>query len=75
MEGYAYYIASEKRAKQLDLFVLKGLYERAVAEADKRRFDGDLNAENALRTFWVGYIDTLVSLSYQPQGYRLKREL
>ena len=60
LEGYAYCIASEKRAKKPDLFVLGGLYERAIAEADKRRFEGDATGENALRTFWVGYLDTLV---------------
>lgn len=43
------------------MFALPALYERAIAEAAKRRFAGDLNAELALRTFWVGYIDTLVS--------------
>ncbi|GJE88539.1 RNA-binding protein Prp24 [Phanerochaete sordida] len=59
LEGYAYYIASERKAKKPDLFVLNALYERAIAEADKRRFAGEANAENALRTFWLGYIDTL----------------
>ncbi|EJF56678.1 RNA-binding protein Prp24 [Dichomitus squalens LYAD-421 SS1] len=59
LEGYAYYIASEKRNKKPDLFVLKGLYERAIAEADKRRFSGEANAENLLRSFWIGYVDLL----------------
>lgn len=44
------------------MFALPGLYERAIAEAAKRRFAGDLNAEAALRAFWVGYIDALVSI-------------
>ena len=60
LEGYAYYIASEKRPKQPDLFILKGLYERAITEADKRRFAGEANAEEALRSFWTGYVDLLV---------------
>ncbi|KAL7280196.1 hypothetical protein ACG7TL_006615 [Trametes sanguinea] len=59
LEGYAYYIAAERRRKTPDLFVLKTLYERAVAEADKRRFAGESGAEEALRSFWVGYVDFL----------------
>ena len=43
------------------MLALPALYERAIAEAAKRRFAGDLNAETALRAFWTGYIDTLVS--------------
>jgi len=43
------------------MLALPALYERAIAEAAKRRFAGDLNAEVALRVFWGGYIDTLVS--------------
>ena len=62
LEGYAYYIASEKRAKKPDFFILNTLYERAITEADKRRFEGDPGAETALRSFWTGYLDTLVSL-------------
>ena len=45
------------------MFALPTLYERAIAEAAKRRFAGDPNAEIALRAFWVGYIDALVSPS------------
>ena len=48
LEGYAYYIASEKRGKKPDLFILDGLYERAIAEADRRRFNGDAGAENVM---------------------------
>ncbi|EKM51632.1 uncharacterized protein PHACADRAFT_261883 [Phanerochaete carnosa HHB-10118-sp] len=59
LEGYAYYIASEKRGKKPDLFILDTLYERAITEADKRRFDGDIGAESALRAFWLGYVDNL----------------
>lgn len=59
LEGYAYYIAAERRKKP-DLFVLKTLYERAVAEADRRRWAGEAGAEEALRSFWTGYVDILV---------------
>ena len=31
-----------------------------IAEADKRRFAGEANAEEALRSFWTGYVDFLV---------------
>ncbi|KZT64612.1 hypothetical protein DAEQUDRAFT_717745 [Daedalea quercina L-15889] len=58
LEGYAYYISSERRKKP-DLFVLQTLYERAIAEADKRRWNGEANAEAALRSFWAGYLDFL----------------
>lgn len=37
------------------------MYERAIAEAAKRRFAGEAGAEEALRQFWIGYLDTLVS--------------
>ena len=60
LEGYAYYIASERRAKKLDMFILKGLYERAIAEADKRRFAGEPGAEQALQSFWTDYVGLLV---------------
>ena len=46
------------------MLALPALYERAIAEAAKRRFAGDHNAEAALRTFWVGYIDILVSAPF-----------
>lgn len=61
LEAYAYYISEERKGKKLDMFALPALYERAIAEAAKRRFAGDLDAEAALRAFWIGYIDTLVS--------------
>ncbi|KAI0769831.1 RNA-binding protein Prp24 [Fomes fomentarius] len=59
LEGYTYYIASERRGKKLDMFVLKTLYERAITEADRRRFAGEGNAEEALRSFWTGFVDLL----------------
>ncbi|KAL4250529.1 hypothetical protein ABKN59_002266 [Abortiporus biennis] len=58
-EAFAYYIASERRAKKPDLSVLTAMYERAIAETDKRRFAGEPNAEETLRSFWIGYVDTL----------------
>ena len=48
------------------MLALPALYERAIAEAAKRRFAGDLTAEAALRAFWTGYIDTLVSSPLSP---------
>ncbi|KAH8104839.1 RNA-binding protein Prp24 [Cristinia sonorae] len=73
LEGYAYYIFGERRAKQPDAPVLATLYERAIAEADKRRFANEPNAEEALRSFWHGYVDFLrtssVSEDVQTQIY------
>ncbi|KAH9851597.1 RNA-binding protein Prp24 [Lenzites betulinus] len=59
LEGYAYYLSAERRRKSPDIFVLKPLYERAISEADKRRFSGEPGAEDALRSFWTGYVDFL----------------
>ncbi|KAI0326875.1 RNA-binding protein Prp24 [Cubamyces sp. BRFM 1775] len=59
LEGYAYYLGAERRRKNPDMFVLKALYERAIAEAAKRRFAGESTAEEALRSFWIGYVDFL----------------
>ena len=42
------------------MFVLPTLYERAIAEADRRRWAGEAGAEEALRSFWGGYLDLLV---------------
>jgi squamous cell carcinoma antigen recognized by T-cells 3 len=60
LEAYAHYIATERRPKQPDLFVLKTLYERAIAEAAKRQLTGENGAEDALRAFWIGYLDFMV---------------
>ncbi|KAI6014828.1 hypothetical protein BKA83DRAFT_4345131 [Pisolithus microcarpus] len=57
LNAYAQYISSERRAKNPDVFVLTGVYERAIAEAAKRRFSGELGAEEVLRSFWIGYLD------------------
>jgi hypothetical protein len=62
LDAYARYIATERRAKFPDLSVIKVLYERAIAEAAKRRYNGEPGAEAALRLFWVGYCDSLVIL-------------
>ncbi|KAI6044840.1 hypothetical protein EDC04DRAFT_2560886 [Pisolithus marmoratus] len=57
LDAYAQFISSERRAKNPDVFVLAGVYERAIAEAAKRRFSGEVGAEEALRSFWIGYLD------------------
>jgi hypothetical protein len=56
-------VAYERRAKKPDFIFLSGIYERAIAEAAKRRFAREAGAEEALRTFWLGYIDALVCLT------------
>lgn len=43
--------------------MLSGLYERAITEADRRRWEGEAGAEEALRSFWSGYLNILVSVS------------
>jgi squamous cell carcinoma antigen recognized by T-cells 3 len=62
LEAYARYLAYERRARNPDLFVMNAVYERAIAEAAKRRFEGELGAEEALRAFWTGYCDALVCI-------------
>lgn len=54
------YLASERKGKAPDVFIVTGLYERSIAEAAKRRFAGEGSAEQTLRTLWLGYIDFLV---------------
>jgi hypothetical protein len=61
--AYSQYIGYERRAKHPDLFVTRGIYERAIAEAAKRRSNGESGAEESLRIFWSGYGDALVSRS------------
>lgn len=58
---FAQYTAVERRARYPDLFVLSGAFERAIAEAAKQSFQGDVSAESALRSFWISYLDALVS--------------
>ncbi|KAJ7645566.1 hypothetical protein DFH06DRAFT_1425383 [Mycena polygramma] len=57
-ETYALYIASERRAKVPSYPILSTLYERAIADAAKRRFAEEQGAEETLRAFWAGYCDT-----------------
>ena len=40
---------------------MRGIYERAIAEAAKRRFNDEPGAEETLRIFWSGYGDVLVN--------------
>jgi hypothetical protein len=61
--AFSQYIGYERRAKHPDLFVTRGIYERAIAEAAKWRFDGKPEAEEALRIYWSGYGDVLVNHS------------
>ncbi|KAJ7067860.1 hypothetical protein C8F01DRAFT_1078564 [Mycena amicta] len=58
LENYALYITSERRAKNPDWPILRTLFERAIAEAAKRRFAGEEGTEDSLRSFWTGYCDT-----------------
>ena len=55
------YIGYERRAKHPDLFVTRGIYERAIAEAAKWRFNDEPGAEETLRIYWSGYGDVLVN--------------
>jgi hypothetical protein len=64
LEAYARYLTYERRAKNPDLSVMGAVYERAISEAAKRRFDGEAGAEETLRVFWTGYCDTLVCPQY-----------
>jgi hypothetical protein len=64
LQAFNEYILYERRAKHPDLFVTRGVYERAIAEAAKQRFDGQANAEDILHVFWAGYCDALVRLLY-----------
>ncbi|KAG6878496.1 hypothetical protein C0993_005425 [Termitomyces sp. T159_Od127] len=59
LDDYARYITYERRARNPDLFVMVTVFERAIAEAEKRRFNGEVGAEEALEMFWVGLADVL----------------
>ncbi|KAF4617844.1 hypothetical protein D9613_006080 [Agrocybe pediades] len=59
LDSYNQYIGYERRAKYPDVFVTRGIYERAVAEAARRRFLGEAGSEEALRVFWSGYCDAM----------------
>ncbi|PFH53912.1 hypothetical protein AMATHDRAFT_186548 [Amanita thiersii Skay4041] len=75
LDVYGHYIAVERRAKYPDLFVISATYERAIAEAAKKRFNGDTGAEEALRLFWAGYCDALriLDANWELQLSTLKR--
>ncbi|KAK7048174.1 ATP-dependent DNA helicase PIF1 [Favolaschia claudopus] len=62
-DTFALYIASERRAKNPSYPIISTLYERAIADAAKRRFSGEQGAEEALRVFWAGYCDTARTLN------------
>jgi hypothetical protein len=64
LQAFNEYILYERRAKHPDLFVTRGIYERAIAEAAKQRFNGQSNVEDILRIFWAGYCDSLVRHFY-----------
>ncbi|KIK69665.1 hypothetical protein GYMLUDRAFT_212399 [Collybiopsis luxurians FD-317 M1] len=59
LEAFAQYTGYERRAKYPDLFTTSAVYERAICEAAKRRFQGEYGAEEALRSFWANYSDAL----------------
>jgi hypothetical protein len=42
---------------------MSGVYERAIAESSKRRFNSEPGSEEALRMFWIGYLDGVVRTS------------
>jgi hypothetical protein len=51
LQAFNEYILYERRAKHPDLFVTRGVYERAIAEAAKQRFNGLASVEDILRIF------------------------
>ena len=59
-DAYMQYLAAERKGKSPDVFIVRGLFERSIAEAAKLRVAGEGNAEQTLRTLWTGYIDFLV---------------
>jgi squamous cell carcinoma antigen recognized by T-cells 3 len=60
MDAFYDYITYERKAYNPDINVMSTVYERAIAEAARRRFNGEPGAEDALRMFWTGYLDVLV---------------
>lgn len=66
LEAYQQAVGYERRAKHPDIFVTRGIYERAISEASKRRFAGEAGAEEALKMFWAGYCDALVRYHARP---------
>ncbi|KAK0464624.1 uncharacterized protein EV420DRAFT_1263469 [Desarmillaria tabescens] len=73
LESYASYVAYENRARYPELLVMGGLYERAIAEAAKRKFAGEAGAEDALRSFWIGYCDAVRTLGDESSELQVLR--
>ena len=59
-EAYDYYIVYEHNARKIDVPVLTTLYERAITDTAKKRFEGSDAAEFSLRALWMRYCDFLV---------------
>jgi hypothetical protein len=59
LQGYNELISVERRTNP-ELYVTAAIYERAIAEAAKRRFHGESGSEEILRIFWVTYLDRMV---------------
>ncbi|THH19088.1 hypothetical protein EW146_g2006 [Bondarzewia mesenterica] len=59
LAAYNSYVNYERRPKKPDLSMLAGICERAIAEAAKRRFAGEVGAEGVLVSFWIEYVDSL----------------
>jgi len=76
-EAYAHYLTVERRAKHPDTLIVSTTYERAIAEAAKRRFKGEVAAEQMLRMFWAGYCDALriLDVAWDTQLTILKRAI
>ncbi|KAJ7600967.1 hypothetical protein C8J56DRAFT_813965 [Mycena floridula] len=59
LDSLARYATYERKSKTPDISVMSTVYERAIAEAAKRKFNGEAGSEEALRSFWTGYCDAL----------------
>jgi hypothetical protein len=77
LDSFSSYITYERRAKNPDLLVTRGVYERAIAEAARRLFARESGADIALDTFWGGYLDAmrLLEVSVDVEGELFKRAL
>ncbi|KAF5338939.1 hypothetical protein D9611_008706 [Ephemerocybe angulata] len=77
LEAFSSYITYERRAKNPDLLVTRGIYERAISEAAKRTFRNEPGAEAALFVFWAGYFDALrlLDVGVDVEGELFKRAL
>ncbi|KIY71712.1 RNA-binding protein Prp24 [Cylindrobasidium torrendii FP15055 ss-10] len=63
LDAYSRYITWEARSKFPDLFCTSGLHERAIAEAEKRRWKQEVGAEAYLTIFWTSYADAVRTLT------------